>query len=95
MHSTADLHRGEFHFRQSGSLSVTALRDMKVVFLMSTLSSPISITTVRHKGRNGSLRNVPCPESVALYNRHMGGVDRADQLHGYYHIRMKGRKFYK
>ena len=33
--------------------------------------------------------------NVNLYNRFMGGVDMADQLRGYYHVRMKCRKFYK
>ena len=27
---------------------------------------------------------VPCPESIISYNRFMGGVDRGDQLRGYY-----------
>ena len=36
-----------------------------------------------------------CPEACAAYNKHMGGVDLGDQHRGYYHIRMKVRKFYK
>ena len=35
---------------------------------------------------------ISCPENVNLYNRFMGGVDMADQLRGYYHVRMKCRK---
>ena len=30
-----------------------------------------------------------------LYNTNMGGVDHNDQLRGYYHVRLKCRKFYK
>ena len=82
-HSAADLQRGECRFLQAGNLSMTAWRDTKAVFLMSTLASPTSTTTVRRKGRDGSSRDVPCPESIALYNRHMGGVDKADQLRGF------------
>ena len=35
------------------------------------------------------------PESVVQYNTYMGGVDRGDQLRGYYSCRTKSRKFYK
>ena len=30
-----------------------------------------------------------------LYNNNMGGVDNNGQLRGYYHVRLKCRKFYK
>ena len=36
-----------------------------------------------------------CPQSVSLYNKYMGGVDHNDQLRGYYHVRLKCRKYYK
>ena len=93
--NTADLERGEFRSRQSGNLTVTAWRDTKVVLVMSTNTSPAAVSTVRQKAKDGSLHGVPCPESVALYNRYMGGVDKADQLRDYYPIRTKCRKFYK
>ena len=38
---------------------------------------------------------VNCPQSISLYNEHMGGVDQNDQLRGYYHVRLKCRKYYK
>ena len=38
---------------------------------------------------------MPCPASVIAYNTFMGGVDRGDQLRGYYSCRTKSRKFYK
>ncbi len=34
-------------------------------------------------------------ENIVLYNKKMGGVDRGDQLRGYYSCRTKSRKFYK
>ena len=36
-----------------------------------------------------------CPLCVALYNLYMGGIDEADQLRGYYHIRLKNTKNYR
>lgn len=44
--------------------------------------------------KNGHVENVTCPLSIQLYNSCMGGVDRADQLCGYYHVWMKSHKFY-
>ena len=35
------------------------------------------------------------PQSLSLLNKHMGGVDQNDQLRGYYHVRLKCRKYYK
>ena len=47
------------------------------------------------KGRDGTTTTYSCPNSLALYNRHICGVDRNDQLRGYYHVRLKCRKYYK
>lgn len=35
------------------------------------------------------------PESIISYNKYMGGVDRGDQLWGYYSCTTKSTKFYK
>ena len=51
--------------------------------------------TVIRKLRDGTRREVPSPKSVVLYNKYMGGVDHNDQLRGYYHVRLKCRKYYK
>ena len=47
------------------------------------------------KRKDGSRQSYSCPTSVALYNQNMGGVDHNDQLRGYYHVRLKCRKYYK
>ena len=85
---SADLQRGDFWFRQCENLSVTAWQDIKVVFTMATNMSP-TVTTSVQEGKGWRTRDVPCPLSITLYNQHMGGVDRGDQLQEYYPIRSK------
>ena len=55
----------------------------------------MSTTTVKRQNKEGHVENVTCPFSIQLYNSYMGGVDRADQLCGYYRVRMKSHKFYR
>ena len=69
-------------------------QDNKPVPVVATNSDPTLPVTVLRKNKDGSRAIVPCVESMA-YNRFMGGVDRNDQLRGYYHVRLKCRKFYK
>ena len=63
--------------------------------MMATNTSPLEVTTVRRKGKDGSSSEVSCPACIKMYNQYMGGVDKSDQLRGYYPIRTKCHKFYK
>ena len=69
--------------------------DLLATPLMSTNCQLSSCGTVNRKQRDGTSVEVPCPESIISYNKFMGGVDRGDQLRGYYRCRSKSRKFYK
>ena len=68
--------------------------DKKVVTMMSTGIQPTTGTVLRRQ-KDGSRILVPCPQSIIEYNSFMGGVDRGDQIRGYYSCRTKCRKFYK
>lgn len=37
-------------------------------------------TSVSRKQKDSSIKDLPCPEAVKLYNQFMNGVDHADQL---------------
>ena len=50
---------------------------------------------VQRKKKDGTSATFNCPSSLVKYNQYMGGVDRNDQLRGYYHIQLKCRKYYK
>ncbi len=87
--------RGDIAFRQSGNLVVTVWQDKKPVTLASTACDPTATSMVRRRQKDGSAVMVPCPDSVTTYNTFMNGVDRGDQMRGYYHVRLKCVKNYK
>lgn len=80
---------------QSDNVAATAWMDSKVVMVMYTNCDPKKSSSVLRRNKDGSREPVPCPEAIKLYNEKMGGVDRGDQLRGYYHVRMRCRKVYK
>ena len=87
--------RGDSEVVQNGDMTGILWKDNRVVTLLSTNAQPQNHSTVQCRQRDGSRRDVPCPEAMDLYNRYMGGVDRNDQLRQYYHVRLKSRKFYR
>ncbi len=87
--------RGEYITRQCENLTCSSWKDTKVVSIAATNSDPLESTEVNRKLRTGERLVVPCPTSIANYNKYMGGVDRNDQLREYYHLRLKSRKNYK
>ena len=89
------IYRGDSITVQAGKVSASAWMDHKTVMVMSTNCQPSSRGTVKRNQRDATSIEVPCPASIISYNSFMGGVDRGDQLRGYYRCRSKSRKFYK
>ena len=87
--------RGDSAVCQAGNLVLSIWQDNKPVTVLSTNAQPIGNVSVQRRQKDGTRVDVPCPESVALYNQYMGGVDKGDQLCQYYSVRTKSRKMYK
>ena len=60
-----------------------------------SLLSPNKPVSWRCRQMDGRRVHVPRPLPIHIYNRFMGGVDKNDQLRGYYSVRIKSRKSYK
>ncbi len=80
---------------QSDNIIASAWLDRKTVNVMATGCDPTMTGTVLRRQKDGSRKEVSCPVAVVDYNKYMGGVDRGDQLRGYYQSNFKSRKFYR
>ena len=87
--------RGDSKTLQCQNVTVTVWQDSRTVTAAATNVDPTQTVEVMRKKKDGSKVAVKCPQSIALYNKYMGGVDHNDQLRGYYHVRLKCRKYYK
>lgn len=89
------LNRGEILTVQSDNVVASAWMDNKIFTVMSVGWDPTKVVTVLRTTKDGTRKPFPCPAACADYNKFMGGVDRGDQLRGYYHNQVRSRKFYK
>jgi hypothetical protein len=89
------MERGQSKTWQSGNFTVSVWQDSKPVLVAASNSDPLANMSVTRKQKDGTRITVAAPMSVVEYNKYMGGVDKNDQLRGYYHVRLKSRKYYK
>lgn len=86
--------RGKYVYRQCDNLVATVWKDKKPVTMLSTLSHPTNTVTFQRRKKDGTRIEVTCPSAVKLYNLNMSGVDKGDQMRGYYRARCKSKKNY-
>uniref|UniRef100_W5MSZ2 PiggyBac transposable element-derived protein domain-containing protein n=1 Tax=Lepisosteus oculatus TaxID=7918 RepID=W5MSZ2_LEPOC len=88
--------RGSFDYRvNDAQLAIVKWADSKTVTLVSTCASVMPVGEVkRFSKKKGKQISVPCPQIVAEYNHHMGGVDLADMMIALYHTPAKSHRWY-
>ena len=86
--------RGDHQSIQNAKLYVVVWQDIKPISCCSTKSLGTT-TSISRKKKDGSNITITCPDEIVNCNSKMEGVDRNDQLRGYYNIEMKSRKYYK
>ena len=81
----------EFCFSYNG-VSWLKWIDKKPVHFLSNFHDASKISQVNRRQKDGSLKEVTCPQIVVDYNDFMGCVDKADMLKSYYEINRKSKK---
>ena len=93
--STEDqLEDNEFAYRQRGELGMIVWKDRRLVYLLTTHTSPAETTLIERDSRKGGTVQRSVPKAVADYNQHKSGVDTIDQLHSYYSIGRRSKKWW-
>ena len=74
------LKRGEHRsvLVSSGQVECLVSKDNKVVSLTNKVTEPTQLTMVNRRNKDGTRKEIKCPQSVKEYNVNMGGVDLAD-----------------
>ncbi|KAG8228744.1 hypothetical protein J437_LFUL009612, partial [Ladona fulva] len=90
------LKRGEIKSLPRGKVTATVWHDNRNICMLSTNCDPDSSISVSRKTGVGNKQiKIPCPQSVMLYTKSMGGVDRADQFRSYYGFGRTTKKWWK
>ncbi|XP_063634975.1 piggyBac transposable element-derived protein 3-like [Cydia splendana] len=77
------------------NLAVVKWSDNKVVTFISSYMDSHPIETIKRYSKDKRAKiDVPCPQVVKQYNKHMGGVDLADMFISLYRIPFKSRRWY-
>jgi hypothetical protein len=87
--------RGWSKALQAGKIVSTVWMDKKPVYSISTDINADTKTTISRKQSDGKHSEVKCPEVIKKYTQSMGGVDRLDQMHSYYAVGRKSRKWWR
>ncbi|XP_049799607.1 uncharacterized protein LOC126234910 [Schistocerca nitens] len=89
-----DLRRAECDWSvRSDGIACMKWKDKRVVSLLSTIDSPVTLKEISSKEKDGTITKIPCPQIVKSYNLNMGCVDKADMMNSFYAIDRKSRRW--
>ena len=91
------LRRGKYDYRSKGPVVAYVWKDRRIIYFLSTIhvAATPSPTTVQRTIADGTWEDVNCPPCLPDYQTYMRGVDRGDQLIGYYNIGRRSKKWWK
>ena len=92
---TIHLEKHEFRVAQKNELSFCHWMDTKPVLVLSNFHDPRDVGSVNRRTGQACQRQVRVPKMVEDYQKHMKGVDLADQMVGYYMINHRSRKWWR
>ncbi len=88
---------GYLDYRSNGPILATVWKDKRVIHFLTTIhmarcSFPV---TVKRRKKDGTQKEVESPPCLPDYQKYMRGVDRGDQLMGYYNVGRRSKKWWK
>ena len=86
---------GYYDYRSSGPLLAMVWKDKKIIHFMSTMHNSEGPSVVPRIQKDGTRVRVACPPCLPDYQAYMRGVDRADQMIGYYNLGRRSLKWWK
>ena len=94
--STRNVQRGFYDYCSNGPVLAAVWFDKRFIHFLSTLHCPESATTTLVDRRNPDVSKtaVSCPPLLPDYQQYMRGVDRGDQLIGFYNIGRRSKKWW-
>ncbi len=95
--SKSKKNKGKYDYRSNQTLTAMVWFDKRPLYMLSTIHKPTSSspTTVLRTQVTGSRVAVDCPPCLPDYQKYMRGVDRGDQMIGYYNIGRRSKKWWK
>ncbi|XP_070388820.1 piggyBac transposable element-derived protein 4-like [Dermacentor albipictus] len=90
--------RGEIRWLRDEEILYLQWKDRRVVNMMSTMHTANETVTAKRRQRSGSTWtqiSVPKPLLIHEYNSGMIGVDKSDQMIGYYNVLMRSVRWWK
>lgn len=72
----------------------TKTTGVEIFKYVQKMHDPSWKTIVLRKNKDGTSTEISMPVMIRDYNKHMGSVDKADQMKSYYELDRKSKKFY-